>query len=499
MSGATFFSGAKNVVITGGTFNNVKGNYTVIDQSRKVSNINSFNSNNTATLNSHNDNSFTVETESPNIGMIKVAVHHRWMMFHFSTLEEDEDAEVASYFPPPMMHPMLHAQQVELASSNGRLDISNVDSYNVKNQRIRNSNNDNSERYGSPPRAHRLAKASRSQIKAFEDDESNADERSHSVDHSADTPARGVQRKTAKAIRQMVHSQVRESLASQSNVSMNGTHGHSVSSAQYQPHDIQPIVDPMMMQTLDQLMAMVKQQTSQFNSDSDSDSQSQSSEDITAPAEEEMAEGGVVGSEDEEEDEYVDAESPGTGDEDVRMADLPNGVAKLSLNEGVFPPYSGANPGFPAHPTVLRHYDNVSQTFTPSAGFRSQDIPSQSRQSVDAGVPSPNASSLRPSSSSIHDHQNGAQRVTSARSRGYYKGNTLSAKAAFDFGGATINGSPNVNVVYGNYEYVDRSSRILNVGSGNTTNTLIKDSNNDYSIRETTIQTRRKLGRELRP
>lgn len=63
-------------------------------------------------------------------------------------LEENENEEVASYFPPPTIHPMMQAQQAELAYSHGPLDISNVDSFNIKNQRTDNSNNDNSERRG---------------------------------------------------------------------------------------------------------------------------------------------------------------------------------------------------------------------------------------------------------------------------------------------------------------------------------------------------------------
>lgn len=55
--GVSFFSGATGVIINGGTFNSVQGDYRVIDQSRNISNINSFNSNNITTLNSRNDNS----------------------------------------------------------------------------------------------------------------------------------------------------------------------------------------------------------------------------------------------------------------------------------------------------------------------------------------------------------------------------------------------------------------------------------------------------------
>ncbi|KAF8949723.1 hypothetical protein BDZ97DRAFT_1627062, partial [Flammula alnicola] len=52
-----FFQGAKNVHINGGEFTQVQGNYTVFDQSRHTSNVNSFNTTNKTTVGSHNDNS----------------------------------------------------------------------------------------------------------------------------------------------------------------------------------------------------------------------------------------------------------------------------------------------------------------------------------------------------------------------------------------------------------------------------------------------------------
>ena len=52
-----FFSGASNVKITGGEFNEVRGNYIVYDQSRHHSNVNSFNTTNHSIVDSANDNS----------------------------------------------------------------------------------------------------------------------------------------------------------------------------------------------------------------------------------------------------------------------------------------------------------------------------------------------------------------------------------------------------------------------------------------------------------
>ncbi len=53
----TFFQGATDVKINGGEFTVVNGNYTVFDQSRHTSNVNSFNTTNSTILGSYNDNS----------------------------------------------------------------------------------------------------------------------------------------------------------------------------------------------------------------------------------------------------------------------------------------------------------------------------------------------------------------------------------------------------------------------------------------------------------
>jgi len=52
-----FFSGASNIKITGGEFNEVRGNYIVYDQSRHHSNVNSYNTTNHSIVDSANDNS----------------------------------------------------------------------------------------------------------------------------------------------------------------------------------------------------------------------------------------------------------------------------------------------------------------------------------------------------------------------------------------------------------------------------------------------------------
>jgi len=53
----SFFSGASNIKVTGGEFNEVRGNYIVYDQSRHHSNVNSLNTTTRTVLNSGNNNS----------------------------------------------------------------------------------------------------------------------------------------------------------------------------------------------------------------------------------------------------------------------------------------------------------------------------------------------------------------------------------------------------------------------------------------------------------
>jgi len=54
---ASFFSGATNVQIYGGEFNQVKGNMTIFDHSRHTSHINAYNTSNTMMENVSNNNS----------------------------------------------------------------------------------------------------------------------------------------------------------------------------------------------------------------------------------------------------------------------------------------------------------------------------------------------------------------------------------------------------------------------------------------------------------
>lgn len=250
---------------------------------------------------------------------------------------------------------------------------------------------------------------------------------------------------------------------------------------------------------MDRLMTLVRQQTSQPNPGSGTDIPSYHPEQSQSPEEnhldeddaelldgdeersdEERDDGGVLVTEEEEDDE---AESSDMNDENVRMTDLPTDMTNLSLNEDHRSASSGVNPDPRMQPTGSCNYP---QFFPAPPMVPGHAIPSQSRQPFIAGAPDADPDHHHPLSSPMRYHRYGPSPTSPIRPRRNYGHGTTSDNTAFDFGGAVINGNPTVNIVHGVYEHVDRSSRILNIGSGNVTNTLIKDSNNDNSIQHST-------------
>ena len=67
----SFFADSSNITILGGSFNDVKGNLTVLDHSRHTTNLSSNNKYTNNVVNAHNDNStriseqFNYSTGSP--------------------------------------------------------------------------------------------------------------------------------------------------------------------------------------------------------------------------------------------------------------------------------------------------------------------------------------------------------------------------------------------------------------------------------------------------
>lgn len=59
----SFFQGCSNVTIYGGSFNDVKGNLTVFDNSRHNTNVGSSNKYNNNMVNAHNDNSTRISEQ----------------------------------------------------------------------------------------------------------------------------------------------------------------------------------------------------------------------------------------------------------------------------------------------------------------------------------------------------------------------------------------------------------------------------------------------------
>ncbi|KAF9477012.1 hypothetical protein BDN70DRAFT_922872 [Pholiota conissans] len=133
-----FFKDATNVKINGGEFNVINGNYTVFDQSRHSTNVNSFNTTNNTTIGSHNDNSRQYYNASgrplaspagPNPGASR-----------------GNDAPSDDYFPPPPSHPFLGgATNLPPGST-----VENTDSFQVTHNIVDGSFNDNSRAYDVP-------------------------------------------------------------------------------------------------------------------------------------------------------------------------------------------------------------------------------------------------------------------------------------------------------------------------------------------------------------
>ncbi|KAF8954929.1 hypothetical protein BDZ97DRAFT_1765621 [Flammula alnicola] len=147
--GKPFFQGAKNVIISGEPFNNVQGDYNVFDQSRHTSNVNSFNTTNNTTLESHNDNSGRYYGVNP----LNIPPHRVPGQDQTSSATNGAPGVGGQYpdrpyaFPPPTVHPALMTPPVLPPGSR----IQNFDSFNVQHGNINNTYNNSSKEYSAPP------------------------------------------------------------------------------------------------------------------------------------------------------------------------------------------------------------------------------------------------------------------------------------------------------------------------------------------------------------
>ncbi|PPQ79741.1 hypothetical protein CVT25_003312 [Psilocybe cyanescens] len=322
----------------------------------------------------------------------------------------------------------------------------------------------------------------------------------YSAGRSGNRPRRGPQRNPVRAPQPWDRPHSQQTLSSNSHIHQNGARYL----AQYGPNDISGFTPPMQ-EHFTKLMEMVAQQTacppraeyaipsyhpqpSCYPKENGVEDNDKAEEDADNDGEdEEVGEGEEAEDQDqdrdqeeeEEEEEWSDAD-----DEDTRMTDLPTGMAKLSLNEKLRPAFSHVKSDPKLRPTGSGNYPQPLATppMEPQQSRSTQDIPSQLKQPFVMTAPSDNPSHYLPPSTLMHHPQSGPPFTSFMQSQSNRKHDQFSDMSAFHLGGATINTRPTFNVINGVYEKVDRTSHIVNVGSGNVNNTLIKDSNNDNSI-----------------
>ncbi|KAJ3505118.1 hypothetical protein NLJ89_g7581 [Agrocybe chaxingu] len=134
---ASFFKDAKNISIKGGTFNVVNGGMQVFDNSRHMTNVNSFNTRNDTMVGSHNDNSQRYHGASAD----SVARNMERDRPRSSTA--DYGSKPAYALPqPPTLPPLMNPEN---APPGSRIHIQ--DSFNTTNNLADNVYNNNSQEY----------------------------------------------------------------------------------------------------------------------------------------------------------------------------------------------------------------------------------------------------------------------------------------------------------------------------------------------------------------
>ncbi|CAA7271219.1 unnamed protein product [Cyclocybe aegerita] len=155
----SFFKDAQNVSIKGGTFNVVNGSMHVVDNSRRTTNFNSFNTRNNTVIGSHNNNSQRYHGASANF----VARNLGRDRGRSSTA--DYGNKPAYALPPP---PTLPADMnLENAPPGSR--IRNQDSFNMTNGLADNVYNNNSQEYDFQSRGS--TRRSRTTVQTSQDDD----------------------------------------------------------------------------------------------------------------------------------------------------------------------------------------------------------------------------------------------------------------------------------------------------------------------------------------
>ncbi|KAF8907091.1 hypothetical protein CPB84DRAFT_1769475 [Gymnopilus junonius] len=138
-SNVSFFQGASNVSITGGSFSVHNGNKTVYDNSRHHSNINSGNTTIRRTQDAYNNYSTNLDNVDPRqIPRLQRTSQRDQGRSDTRTFQE--------YIPPQAPNPILHPQYLPPGSR-----TQNYDSLNTTHNDVRNVRNNYSTNYGVRP------------------------------------------------------------------------------------------------------------------------------------------------------------------------------------------------------------------------------------------------------------------------------------------------------------------------------------------------------------
>jgi len=441
----SFFQGASNVRITGGEFNVVKGNYVVHNQSRHTSNVNSFNTNAITTMDSHNDHSRHYHGVDPPLHT------DRQHQNPSGRNTANGNAENLNYFPPSTIHPMM-TQPSDLPPGSR---TQNFDSFNVGNQITTNAHNNYSQHYGivPPPATRSRRRRRRAGQQAAHDEEmeeedeptnpSNSAHQAHRL-HPYGYPPAG--------------QDTRGGVSNQRGFSPQGglpyINGHrpgTNSSAQFGPGDIQTM-SPDMQRTLAQMMELVQKETAPSPEPAYAIPPHQP--DVDQGPEQDYEEEGDEDDDSESDQEEMDGR-------DARMRDpLNSGMANLSLNEELRPAFSHVKSD-PQLPLSSGHQSlKVPMArMEPRHSESTQNLPNRLREPFVANPPpNPQTPQATP----------------------FFGGSPVSAEFGIPL--SAVQGGAIFNNINGDYMKVDNSVNTTNIGSGNTNNTLIKDSYNDHSI-----------------
>ncbi|KAF8167137.1 hypothetical protein B0H34DRAFT_680413 [Crassisporium funariophilum] len=445
----TFFQNAKNVKVTGGEFNIVHGNYTVFDQSRHTTNLDSYNTLNNNLLNAHNDNSKHYRGKN-------ARSRERPDDLPPSTSHAPENPPQA--MPPIMPHAMMQPQP---SLPGGR--TTNIGAFNITNTKLQNVNNDNSMhdyRGGQPPMASRRAGGRGTSSRTSNaQDEYDGDQDPMSVIPSK---SRHPTSRTGKTQFQSPQSSV---APFSKGFPQHQTHA-AVQSGQVQS------MSPSMRQLFDTLMQRVKRETGPQPGD----------------------------------EEYSDEEQEGSGSDDRHDASaahardtLDAGMSALSLNDAQRPPFSHvkSDPQLPLPTNTSGMYPSPNAYADPMIAQNAAPYPARVVPIHSYTTPYTPAHMTDPMMLDIVNGQatQSTQTIPAGTVGPNFQAPTSSSSLPFGSGQAVSSG-PIVRTIHGNLTKYDNTINTTNMNSGNVENNLIQDSFNDNSVNTNISQDRARKARK---